>query len=476
MREALADDRLLGTMMQGPSWDVWKALLIASRGETLTEAEMALYGARTGRDAAPDEPLDELWLVAGRRSGKTVSAAVLSMYLAALCDWSDVLSRGERGVMLFLAQSQRTAKVAFRYADAAFQDIPAIRKLVRGRTQETIELKNGVDLEIRPASFRGLRGLTAIGVVGDEIAYWHSDETSANPDTEILAAVRPALATTGGPLIAISSPYARKGELWEAYRRHYGPAGDKRIVVAQGRSRDFNQTLPEKVVARALERDPDKAKSEYLAEFRDDISTFIGHDTVRRLVAAGVHEREPEETRSYFAFADPSGGVGDSMTLGIAHWQDDKAVLDLVREWRPPFNPDEVVGQACAVLRKYNLASVTGDRFGAEWVSTAFGRWGVNYMPSERNKSEVYLEALPLLTGGTALLLDDEKLIRQITGLERRTTRLGRDIVDHAPREHDDVANAALGALELASGGREDEKWERNWRKAESQIDRSWVY
>src|SRR4029079_16859708 len=104
----------------------------------------------------------------------------------------------------------------------------------------------------------------------------------------------------------------------------------------------------------------------------------------------------------------------------------------------------------------YNLTSVTGDRFGAEWVSTAFGRWGVGYMASERSKSEVYLEALPLLTGGTARLLDDEKLIRQITGLERRTTRLGRDIVDHAPREHDDLANAALGALQLAEGGRED--------------------
>ena len=203
-----------------------------------------------------------------------------------------------------------------------------------------------------------------------------------------------------------------------------------------------------------LERDPDKARSEYLAQFRDDISTFIGHEQVLRLVAAGVKEREPVSTFRYSAFVDPSGGVGDSMTLGIAHSENDKAVLDAVREWKPPFNPDDVVVQACALLRRYRVSSVTGDRFGAEWVAQAFGRRGVSYVASERNKSEIYLEALPLLTGGTAVLLDSERLVRQITGLERRTTRLGRDTVDHAPREHDDLANAALGALQLAEGGK----------------------
>jgi hypothetical protein len=39
---------------------------------------------------------------------------------------------------------------------------------------------------------------------------------------EILNAARPALAKTQGSLIAISSPYARRGALWETYKRHYG--------------------------------------------------------------------------------------------------------------------------------------------------------------------------------------------------------------------------------------------------------------
>jgi hypothetical protein len=319
MRDALEDKRLLGSMVAGPSWDTWKALLIASRGEPLTEAELALYKARTARDEAPDAPVDEMWLIAGRRSGKTASSAALAMYLAALCDWSDSLSRGERGTMLFLAQSQRTAKVAFRYAQAAFDEVPALKKLVTNVTQDTIELKTGIDLEIRSASFRGLRGITCVGVLADEIAYWFSDETSANPDSEILAALRPSLATTGGPLIAISSPYGRKGEMWETFRKHYGELDDTGILVAQGASRDFNETLPQKVVDRALERDPDKARAEYLGLFREDVSTFVTDEAVRKCIEPGRTERAPELQHPYVAFVDPSGGSSDSFTLAIAH-------------------------------------------------------------------------------------------------------------------------------------------------------------
>jgi hypothetical protein len=104
-------------------------------------------------------------------------------------------------------------------------------------------------------------------VIADEAAFWLADE-SANPDVEILNAVRPGLATTNGPLIIISSPYARRGAVWDTWRRHYGVAGDPLILVAQGASQTFNPTLPESVVDRALERDAASASAEYLAQFR----------------------------------------------------------------------------------------------------------------------------------------------------------------------------------------------------------------
>src|SRR6185369_6985945 len=119
-----------------------------------------------------------------------------------------------------------------------------------------------------------------------------SDE-SANPDIEILNAARPALATTAGPLIAISSPYARRGALWDTYRRNFGPEGDPSILVARGTTREFNPDLPQSIVDRALDRDHAAASTEYLAEFRTDVEGFIAREAVDACVTLGVRERPP---------------------------------------------------------------------------------------------------------------------------------------------------------------------------------------
>src|SRR6202040_2811828 len=115
-------------------------------------------------------------------------------------------------------------------------------------------------------------GITLVGVLGDEIAFFQS-EGSANPDSEILNAVRPGLATTRGPLFMISSPYARRGELWRTYQKHFAN-GDPLILVAQGSSPDLNPSLPQSVVDRAMERDPASAQAEYGGLFRIDIESF----------------------------------------------------------------------------------------------------------------------------------------------------------------------------------------------------------
>ncbi len=171
------------------------------------------------------------------------------------------------------------------------------------------------------------------------LAFWYDDSGgSMNPDSEILDALRPGLATTGGPLIAISSPYARRGQLYETWRRHYGPTGDPRILVARGASRDLNPSLPQSVVDRATERDPASASAEYLANFRTDVEGFVGREAVEACVEEGVFERPPANFH-YNAFTDPSGGSADGFTLAISHREGNRAVLDCVRERLPLSRP-----------------------------------------------------------------------------------------------------------------------------------------
>jgi hypothetical protein len=222
LRRALEDSELLGSVLSGSSWHAWRSLLLAANGEQLTDDEMLAFSKYTGRGKAPGKRVDELWGAVGRRGGKSRAMATMAAYYAGLCDYSDKLAKGETGVVLLIAQDKRAAKVSLDYAEGALDSTPMLRQLIKHRQREELLLTNGITLEVRAPTLRGVRGTTCVAVICDEIAFWRSEE-SANPDAEILHAVRPTLATPGGPLICISSPYARRGASWDAYRRFYGP-------------------------------------------------------------------------------------------------------------------------------------------------------------------------------------------------------------------------------------------------------------
>ena len=88
-----------------------------------------------------------------------------------------------------------------------------------------------------------------------------------------------------------------------------------------------------------------------------------------------------------------------------------------------------------------------GDRYTAEWVAEAFAREGIRYQAADADKSAVYADTLPLFASGRVRLLDNARLAHQLAGLERRTTRGGRDRIDHRHGASDDLANAMAHAV-----------------------------
>jgi hypothetical protein len=286
-------------------------------------------------------------------------------------------------------------------------------------------------------------------VLCDETAFWRNED-STNPDVEIFRALRPGLASIpGAMLLNASSPYRRTGVLHEAYARHFG-RDDSRVLVWKAPTLAMNPTLDPSVVERAFEDDPQSASAEYNAEFRTDIADFIARSVVEATIEPGVFERPPSRARRYVAFIDASGGSGsDSMTVAIAHSDNGVPTLDAVRERRPPFSPDAVVSEFSELLRAYRINRAESDRWGGDWVGAAFRKHSITVAPSAKPKAEIYTETLPMLNATRCALLDHQRLISQLCGLERRTSRGGRDSIDHAPGAHDDLANAVAGALLL---------------------------
>jgi hypothetical protein len=236
--------------------------------------------------------------------------------------------------------------------------------------------------------------------------------------------------------------------LYQNYAKYFGK-DDAPVLVWQGTTEEMNSSLVgDPLIAEMYAEDHERALAEFGAQFRSDIVAFITREAVEDVVAHGMRELPAGDGITYSAFVDPSGGSADSMTLAIGHCESSGvAVLDCVREVRPPFSTDAVVEEFAALLKSYGISRVMGDAYAGEWPRERFAVHGITYDLSTRNKSQIYSEFLPALNGQRVRLLDLPRLIGQLVSLERRTARGGRDSIDHAPGAHDDLANAACSVL-----------------------------
>ena len=444
----LRDPNLFGPHFKGASWSRWKVFLAALFGEPPGPGDLEVYRELTGRTSWPTEPLTEAAVIVGRRGGKSRTLALIAVYLACFRSYDQYLAAGEVATIGVLAVDKSQARAIFRFVHGLLKAVPMLEPMIVRRDAETIELSNRVHIEIGTASFRSTRGYTYAAVLADEVAFWRSDETSLNPDVEILRALRPGmLSIPGSVLIMASSPYAQRGELYNAFRKHYGQ-DDARVLVWKASTLQMNSDAPKRIIAEAYEDDPESARAEYGAEFRNDLADFVTRETVDAVTMWGRSELPPEPGVVYFAFVDPAGGGSDSMTLAIGHLTKDAVcVLDALLEERPPLNPEEAVARCAALLRRYGITKVIGDKYAGEWPVARFAEHGIEFEQSARPKSDLYHDFLPLLNARRVELLNLPRLSAQLCSLERRTARSGKDSIDHGPGGHDDLANAVAGVL-----------------------------
>lgn len=175
-------------------------------------------------------------------------------------------------------------------------------------------------------------------------------------------------------------------------------------------------------------------------------------DLVVAAIVIGRRQLDPIfgiDRPQYHAFVDMSGGSSDDAVLAIGHFDAArrKAVLDCVvsQTGAPPFNPRAAVKKFAAVVKLFGLSYVRMDAYAGLTFRQDFGELGISAQLCDRTKSELYDAFEPLLNAGEVELLDVAKLQEQALTL---VVRGGK--IDHMPGDHDDWANAALGALVLA--------------------------
>src|SRR4029077_19023657 len=125
--------------------------------------------AVAGDRSPPGRRCRELWVAAGRRSGKSRMAAALAVFLALF--QRHKLARGEVGHVLVLAATADQAKTVFGYARGFIEAGETLRREVRSMTAHEIRLANSVVIGVHVNNFRTVRGKTLLACVFDEVSF-----------------------------------------------------------------------------------------------------------------------------------------------------------------------------------------------------------------------------------------------------------------------------------------------------------------
>jgi hypothetical protein len=450
--EALEHPKLFGALpafKDLSTWTRWIVFLKALYGLPLNADEEAIFCHHTGRSRYVARPggYRRAAAICGRQSGKDRIGSVIQDYEAISAEPE---ADGTELFSLSIAQDHRAAlRTAHRYARAPFELIPALRRMVTGKKSDSWNLENGIVLAGYPCRPESVRGIRSRVVILSELAFFRSSE-NLMLDAEMMRAVTPTTATTGGRIVILSSPYAASGVLYDLHKQFFG-RDHAETLVWTATAPQMNPTLPADYLAMMRETDPEGYASEVLGEFRQGLSLLLDAAVIDAAVDDGVIVRSANHGTRYYGAFDASGGKADAATLAISHREpDNTAVLDCLQVWPAPHDPLSVIGEASMLLKRYGLAVVAGDRYAGSFVCDAYKREHVMYRPADHDRSQIYLDFATAMNSGKVRLLDSPYLLRELRALERKRGQT-RDRVDHPVGQHDDAAISVALATTLAA-------------------------
>ena len=418
----------------------------------------------------------QLVLRVGRRGGKSSTLCRIAV-LEALFG-QHIIPPGDVGVVAIISVSR----------DEAAQRLRTIRAILDALGIKYRPIESGIELEGRPVVFKtfaasvaGVSGFTCVCAIADEVAKWRDADTGANPASEVLASLRPTMATQPHARIFLSSsPLSTVDAHFEAFE-----LGDTPFqVTAYAPSWVANPSLSEEGT-RGLEPDGRRWAREYLAVPQAAVNAAFDADAIDRAF-------KPRMTGGYESaeavlVIDPSSGRSDAWAWGLARYIRDERGRWLRRgdgeirrwpdgskraapDWKPMGAPilrfealdgvegnfwsqvsgGEIVDRLVAIARREGVRQVHADQREALMLSSAFERAGLRYHSHDwtGQSKPLAVEAVRRwLREGTLWLPTSGKgdaLKRELLQFEERLTPAGQFTFRGRGTTHDDYVALLL--------------------------------
>ena len=393
----------------------------------------------------------QIVLRVGRRGGKSSTLCRIGV-IEALYGRHNV-QPGDIGIVAIISQ----------HRDEAAQRIRTIKSILDALGETYKPIQNGIRLtskdvgfKVYTASVAGVSGFTSICILCDEVAKWRDADTGANPAKEVLASVRPTMATM--PLAKILLSSSPMGRL-DAHATAFDKGDDDFQWTAFATTWDANPTISE-ADTHALERDERRRRREYGAEPTDETEFSLLSAIMLNKAQRPDNEPVPAEMGNHYVASMDPGFTRNAWTFAITSRRVVGAVVKrsvvFINEWRgsatQPLDPKVVLPEILAYCKEYDLDTVYTDqyeRFSLNSIGQSIGLNVVAATWTAADKLGAYESLETWFANGEVDIPPDKQLRADLLGIQSKITANGFTIKlqETGDGRHCDYAPAVLLGL-----------------------------
>jgi hypothetical protein len=204
-------------------------------------------------------------LLCARQSGKSTTTAVLALH--------EALYRPP-ALVLLLSPSLRQSSELFRKVIGFYRQVSNVAP-AHSESALRLELANGSRIVSLPGKEETVRGFSGVRLLV-------IDEAARVPD-DLYYAVRPMLAVSGGRLVALSTPWGKRGWFHQEYSE--GGPGWQRVTIT---ANDCPRISPDFLAEERAALGEWWYRQEYLCDFVETTDQVFTYDEVMRAISGDV--------------------------------------------------------------------------------------------------------------------------------------------------------------------------------------------
>ena len=414
-------------------------------------------------DAFYSRPARQLVLRVGRRGRKSETLCLVGVLEAR---WGDhPVPNGDVGVVAVVSVDLREAGERLRVIDSllTWLDIPH-KTTARAIKLETIEGRPEIEFRTYAATMGGVRGFTCICAILDEVAFWKDVDTGANPATEVIESLRPAMvAMPNARMFLSSSPMG----MLDAHADAFAQGDSDGQMVAFAPTWLANPSVT-KEATRFLCTNEQRWQREYGAIPMEGFEeSLLSSSMLDKCTRSGPMFLPREPGCVYVAGMDP-GFTRNPWTLAISclRWVGEKLTRSIVGVWQwqgtpsKPNEPEAVLKAVASIVKPYGIEVIESDQYERFGLNTIAQRpdIGLYVRVSARSAAErlaMYESIVTQMSDGEIDLPPDKQLRADLLGIRQKLTPNGFTIsLTEIGDRHCDYAPSVT--LALASSWHEE--------------------